>query len=204
MLSPKKKSTEKKSPAVFDAVVIGVSAGGIKALETLLPFLPHEYFMPVIIVKHLNPDSDDFLARYLDDKCRLKVKHAAEKEPIMPGTAYLAPPNYHLRIGSNRTFSLSSDNLVNYARPSIDVLFETAAEVYGSGLIGIILTGASSDGTKGIIKIKKAGGMTIVQDPCTAEAQVMPKSAISGGGIDFILSLEAIGRFLYRLSERIS
>lgn len=204
MLYPKRKFIEKKSPAVFDAVVIGSSAGGIKALKALLSCLPPQYFMPVIIVQHLTHYSDDFLERYLDDNCSLRVKQADEKEQIMPGTVYLAPPNYHLLIENDRTFSLSLDGHVNYARPSIDVLFETAAEVYKSGLIGIILTGASSDGTKGIMKIKKAGGMTIVQDPRTAEAQIMPKSAISAGNIDFILSLEAIGKFLCRLSDGVS
>lgn len=186
---------------MIDAVVIGVSAGGMKALGSLLPCLPAQYELPVIIVHHTRPDSDDFLAKYLDKKCSLRVKQAEEKEPVMPGVIYLAPPNYHLQIEMDRTFSLSVEERVNFARPAIDVLFETAAEVYGSKLVGVVLTGASTDGTMGLMKIKAAGGISVVQDPRTAEAEIMPKSAISAGEVDFILPLEAIGKFLSRLSD---
>jgi len=184
-----------------DAVVIGVSAGGMTALGILLPYFPVHYDLPVIIVQHSHPGSDDFLTQYLNDKCRLMVKQAEEKEPILPGTIYFAPPNYHLLIEMDRSFSLSVEEPVNFARPSIDVLFETAAEVYGSKLMGVILTGASADGARGLVKIKDAGGITVVQDPRTAEAGIMPKSAISAGEVDFILPLEAIGKFLARLSD---
>ncbi len=186
---------------MIDAVVIGVSAGGMTALGILLPCLPAQFILPVIVVQHSHPRSDDFLTRYLNDKCSLRVKQAEEKEPVMPGVIYFAPPNYHLLIEMDRTFSLSEEAHVNYARPAIDVLFETAAEVYGSKLVGVILTGASADGAKGLMKIKAAGGITVVQEPRTAEAEIMPKSAISAGDVDFILPLEAIGKFLVRLSD---
>ena len=186
---------------MMHAVVIGVSAGGMTALGILLPFLPAHYKLPVIIAQHAHPDSDDFLARYLNDKCSLTVKQAEEKEPVLPGIIYMAPPNYHLLIEMDHTFSLSVEEPVNFARPSIDVLFETAAEAYGSNLVGVILTGASADGAGGLMKIKAAGGITVVQDPRTAEAEIMPKSAISAGEVDFILPLEAIGKFLAKLSD---
>lgn len=186
---------------MIDAVVIGVSAGGMTALGILLPCLPAKYKLPVIIVQHSHPGSDDYLTRYLNDKCRLKVKQAEEKEPVLPGVIYFAPPNYHLLIEMDRTFSLSVEERVNFARPAIDVLFETAVDVYGSKLVGVILTGASADGAKGLMKIMAAGGIAVVQDPRTAEAEIMPRSAISAGDVDFILPLEAIGKFLAGLSD---
>ena len=186
---------------MIDAIVIGASAGGLTALEILLPCLPVHYDLPVIIVQHSHPGSDDFLTRYLNNKCKLIVKQADDKEPVLPGIVYFAPPNYHLLIEMDHSFSLSVEYPVNFARPSIDVLFETAAEAYGSKLMGIILTGASADGARGLMKIKSAGGITVVQDPRTAEAEIMPKSAISAGEVDFILPLEAIGKFLARLSD---
>jgi len=186
---------------MMDAVVIGVSAGGMKALGILLPCLPVHYKLPVIVVQHSHPGSDDFLTRYLNDRSLLTVKQAEEKEPVLPGCIYFAPPDYHLLIEMDRSFSLSVEEPVNFARPSIDVLFETSAEVYGPGLVGVILTGASADGARGLMKIKAAGGIAVVQDPRTAEAEIMPKSAISAGDVDFILPLEAIGKFLARLSD---
>ncbi len=119
----------------------------------------------------------------MNDKCSLRVKQAEEKEPVMPGVIYFAPPNYHLLIEMDRTFSLSVEARVNYARPAIDVLFETAAEVYGSKPVGVILTGASADGAKWLMKIKAAGGITVVKDPRTAEAEIMPESATSAGAL---------------------
>ena len=186
---------------MIDAVFIGASAGGLTALEILLPCLPVHYNLPVIIIQHSHPGSDDFLTRYLNNKCNLIVKQADDKEPVLPGVVYFAPPNYHLLIEMDHSFSLSVEEPVNFARPSIDVLFETAAEAYGSKLMGVILTGASADGARGLMKIKSAGGIAVVQYPRTAEAQIMPKSAISACEVDFILPLEAIGKFLARLSD---
>ncbi len=185
----------------YEAIVLGISAGGMEALTHIIPRLPADFALPVVIVQHMHSASDDFLAHYLDEKSFLKVKQADEKEEILPGVAYFAPPNYHLMVEDDRRFSLSIDAPVNYARPSIDVLFETAADVYGTKLVGVILTGANSDGSHGLSKIKESGGLTVVQDPETAEMDVMPKAAIAAADVDYILPLKEIGPFLKRLKK---
>jgi two-component system chemotaxis response regulator CheB len=180
----------------YGAVVIGASAGGVEALCTLLPVLHLSLPMSIIVVQHMSTRSDHYLTQYLDRICQLSVKEADEKEIISPGFIYLAPPNYHLLIEMDRTFSFTVDERVSFSRPSIDVLFETAAEAYGKSLIGIILTGANSDGSRGIHKIKQYGGLTVVQDPLNAEIDKMPKAAIQSTEVDYILSLDKIGEFL--------
>jgi two-component system chemotaxis response regulator CheB len=186
----------------FEAVVIGSSAGGLKALVTVLSALPPNFPLPIIIVQHLHPHSDDYLAHLLATKTGLKVKQADEKEPIINSTVYLAPPNYHLLVEQDKTFSLSIEGPVNFARPSVDVLFESAVDAYRHRLIGIILTGANHDGNNGVKKIKKIGGYVIVQTPETAEADAMPKAAIAATSVDEILPLEQIGPFLLQLVNR--
>lgn len=185
----------------YDAVVIGVSAGGMRALRTLLSPLPDYFPVPIVIVQHRMASSDGYLVTYLDNRCSLHVREAAEKERLMPKTVYIAPADYHLLIEKNKTMSLSIDGLVHYARPSIDVLFETAAAAFGKALIGVILTGANSDGSDGIRAIKSAGGLTIAEDPEAAEVSVMPLAAIGTGAVDFILPLEDIPRFLMDILE---
>jgi len=180
----------------YEAVVIGVSAGGMKALEILFSRLKRNCNLAFIVVQHVSPGSDDYFARYLNNNSKLTVKQADEKEIIQKGHVYIAPPDYHLLIEEDRTFSLTVDKKVNYARPSIDLLFETAAFAYGSSLIGIILTGANKDGSQGLKKIKKAGGLTIVQDPKTAEASMMPQEAINAVKVEHILFIEEIAIFL--------
>ncbi len=183
----------------YEAIVIGVSAGGMKALNTILRRLPSDFALSIIIVQHVHPDSDAFTVKFLNDRCSLTVKQADEKELILPGVIYIAPPNYHLLVEEDKTFSLSTDKHIYYARPSIDVLFETAADVFNEKLIGIILTGANEDGSQGLRKIKESGGLTIVQDPDTAEVDTMPKAAIASTKIDYILPLEKIGHFICTL-----
>lgn len=185
----------------FNAVVVGVSAGGFQALHTLLPMLPRAFPAPVIVVQHRMAGEDDYFVESLNSKSLVTVKEAEEKEKIRPGTAYIAPGGYHLLVEKDHTFSLSVDEPVCYARPSIDVLFETAARVYGSHLVGIILTGANSDGSNGIKAIKQGNGLTIAQDPETAEVNLMPLSAIATHCVDFILPLEDIPSFLTNLVE---
>ena len=180
----------------YQVVVIGVSAGGMGALCTILPELPRDFPLSVIVVQHTHPTSDDFLARYLDEQCHVQVREANEKETVLPGIVYLAPANYHLLVEADKTLSLSTELPVNYARPSIDVLFETAADAYGEKAVGVILTGANHDGSRGLLTIKKAGGLAVVQDPETAEAGAMPQSAIETAAPDHILPLEKIGPFL--------
>ena len=183
----------------FDCIVIGVSAGGMKALPMVLSPLPPGFPVPVVVVQHISPDGDNaFFVQHLNQRLSVKVKEAAEKEEIVPGHVYMAPPNYHLLIENDRTFSLSIDEKVNYSRPSIDVLFESAADAYGPGLAGVILTGASSDGANGLKKIKQNGGVAIVQDPESAEARIMPQAAIEACEVDFVLPLEEIGKVLVK------
>ena len=186
---------------MHEAVVIGVSSGGLTALSKLLPRLQKDFKLAVIIVQHLHPHSDDFIIRNLDEKCCLKVKQAEEKEKIVGGTIYIAPPNYHLLIELDKTFSLDISARVCFSRPSVDVMFETAAEAYKEKLIGIVLTGANDDGSAGLRKIKSLGGLTIVQDPLTAEVDIMPKSAFNSTQIDYVLNLEKIGDLLNRISH---
>ena len=176
----------------YKAIVIGASAGGMKALTLLLSSLPEGFPLPILIVQHQHPNQDDFYIHYYSEQCKLKVKEAEGKEFVKSGVVYFAPPNYHLLIEEDRSILLSIDEKVNYSRPSIDVLFESASDVYRSELIGIILTGANNDGSKGVSRIESNGGLTIAQDPATAEYPVMPQSAINTVGVDYILPLEKI------------
>lgn len=184
-----------------EAVVMGVSAGGLEALKRILPELPKDFNMPMFIVYHIHKTSDDFMVRHLNETSRLWVKQAEDKELIKPAVVYMAPPDYHLLIEWDRSIALSTSERVNYTRPSIDVLFETAADVYGEKLIGIILTGANRDGSQGTRKIKRTGGFVIVQDPKTAEMDTMPKAAIEAAEPDLILSLEEIAEFLCQFTK---
>jgi two-component system chemotaxis response regulator CheB len=184
----------------FKAIAIGASAGGFNALKTILTQLKEDLAATVVIVQHTGPTSGDYMARHLDSVSKLKVKEAEEKEKLKPGTAYIAPPNYHLLVESDETLSLSIDGRVNYSRPSIDVFFDSAADVFGDTLIGIVLTGASSDGSAGLKKIKNAGGLTVVQEPKSAEVATMPEAAIRAvGKPDYILPLDDIAKLLNRI-----
>lgn len=184
---------------VFKAVVIGSSAGGVRALSMVLSTLPADFRLPIIIVQHLHPHSGDGLVDVLNHKTPLTVQQAEEKTFIEAGKVYLAPPNYHLLLELDGSLALSITEKVNYARPSIDVLFETAAELYDKALIGIILTGANHDGAAGMAAIKRAGGYTIVQDPETAEASSMPLAACEATQVDALLPLTDIGPYLLQL-----
>jgi two-component system chemotaxis response regulator CheB len=187
----------------YEAVVIGVSAGGLSALSFILETLPADFHLPIIVVQHRSRDERTLLEEILQTKCNIIIKQADEKEQIKGGTVYLAPPDYHLLIESDHTFSLAYDAPVHYSRPSIDVLFETAASVFQDKLIAIILTGASSDGAEGIKMIKEYGGLTIAQDPKTAAFPFMPQAAINREGIQLILGLHEIKDFLLHLRSNI-
>jgi len=186
----------------YEAIVVGVSAGGLVALAEVLPKLDKDMTLPVMIVQHQSHDSDDFLVRYFDDLCRHSVKEVEDKMPVESGTIYFAPANYHLLVEPDKTFSLSTEARVNYSRPSIDVLFESAADTYMDRLVGIILTGANSDGTNGAARIKELGGLIIAQDPETAEADAMPMSVVKHVQVDHILALNRIGDFINRLNQK--
>nr|WP_300002247.1 chemotaxis protein CheB [Tissierella sp.] len=183
----------------YKAVVVGASAGGMQALRDLLIKLPKNFAAPIMIVQHLSPESDGYMAKYLNEQSSMEVKEADDKEEILFGRVYIAPPNYHLLVEKDQTLSFTVGNKVNYARPSIDVLFETAADLYQETLIGIILTGANSDGSKGLKVIKDKGGITIVQDPDTALIDSMPKAAINATSVDYVLSVDQISDKLIEL-----
>ena len=184
----------------YRAIVIGASAGGINAIKYLFSALPADFSIPVIMVLHIGARSDNLWISFLNTYSKLKFKEADEKEKIENGHVYVAPANYHLLVERSETLSLSIDEKVNFARPSIDVLFESAAIAYGETLIGVLLTGANHDGAAGMKKIKQCGGLTIVQDPTTAEARCMPESAIESSVPDHILSLEGIADRLIDIS----
>lgn len=180
----------------YQVIVIGASAGGTAVFRQLLPMFPAHYPIPVVVAQHLHPMQENTLVQHFDALCSLKVKEADEKEVIEPGHVYFAPPNYHLLIESDRTFSLSIDAKVNYSRPSIDVLFESAVDVYAPGLIGVVLTGANNDGAHGLQLIHENGGLAIVQDPATAEVPYMPQAALTATQTHYVLSLRDIGHLL--------
>lgn len=185
----------------YEAVVMGVSAGGLAALTAILPGLAKKMTQPVIIVQHLSPNSDDFLAIHFDKRCTLRVKEAEDKMPIENRTIYFAPANYHLLVEQDKSFALSTEERVQYSRPAIDVLFETAAEVYQDRLMGIILTGANNDGTQGMKQISAMKGFTIAQSPETSDADAMPQSAIDAG-VDAILNLDEIAPFINQMMSK--
>ena len=186
----------------YKAIVIGVSSGGMNAMKILFYSLPVGFSIPIVMVQHISPRSDNKWIALLNDKSNLTIKEADEKEKIESGNVYIAPPNYHLLIERDKTFSLTIDERVNFARPSIDVLFESAAEAYNNKLIGVILTGSNNDGTKGIKRIKECGGLAIIQNPETAESAYMPASAIAAIKPDYILSLEYITDLLIKIDKQ--
>lgn len=186
----------------FEALVVGASAGGLRPIRELLLALPPHFPLAVIVVQHMAERSDDGWVLHLDHLAGFRVKEAEEKEPILPGTAYLAPGNYHLLIEADRTFSLSMDERVNFARPSIDVLFESAADVYGKTLIGVVLSGGNADGAQGLKRIKELGGLTIVQDPATADVPSMPVAAMAASQPDHVIPPSGILTLLMNLSKQ--
>ncbi|EHC08363.1 chemotaxis protein CheB [Fischerella thermalis CCMEE 5282] len=189
----------------YQIIVIGTSLGGLEALQVILLGLPKTFPVPIAVVQHRHKDSDDTLRVLLQSYTNLVVKEAEDKEEILPGWVYLAPADYHLLIESkDKTvsqpyFSLSTDVPVTYARPSIDVLFETAADAYNQKVIGILLTGANQDGVQGLAKIKARGGMSIVEEPESAFCSIMPAAAIAFGVADQVLPLVDIASFLVKI-----
>jgi len=182
-----------------EAVVIGASAGGVQALSALSAALPADLRVPCFVVIHLPRESPSLLPEIFSAHCKRPVGEAQDKEPVQAGTVYIAPPDYHLLLDRGPTLALSTDELVHYSRPSIDVLFESAADVYGKGLLGIILTGWNQDGADGLQAVHRAGGLTIVQNPDTAEAPVMPQAALARTAVYYILNLEEIAALLAAL-----
>lgn len=185
----------------IDAVVIGASAGGVGALLKLLPGLPAGYARAVVALLHLPENRQSQLAEVFRQRMALPVREAADKEPLSSGTLYFAGSGYHLSVESDRSFSLSCEAPLHFARPAIDFLMESAADAYGPALLGILLTGANQDGAAGLAAIGRAGGLTVVQDPDEAEVATMPREAIRLRAPDLILSLDDIHTLLLMLEN---
>lgn len=182
-----------------EIVIIGASLGGLDALKVLLGALSMSFHLPIVVVQHRSKDSDGTLTAILQRACVLPVSEANDKEPIVPGRLYLAPADYHLLV-ERGWFALCTSAPVHYARPSIDALFESAAEAYGASVVGIILTGTTEDGAAGAARVMARGGTMVAQDPATAEAPTMPAAAIAAANIKYILSLQEIALLLKRLA----
>ncbi|WP_080056681.1 chemotaxis protein CheB [Spirosoma aerolatum] len=182
------------------AVVIGGSTGSIDVLLQVLPALSTPLTYVFIIVLHRRNTADSTLAHLLSLKTIIPVREVEDKEPIKPGIIYLAPADYHVLIERDRTFALDDSEKVNYSRPSIDVTFESAADVFGPSLIGVLLSGANADGTAGLKAIKRKGGLLVTQLPETAQAAMMPQQAILNTQVDYILDIEGISSLLNNLN----
>ena|SRR5438132_1657045 len=183
----------------FEIIVMGTSLGGFHALKTVLGELSAEFPLPIVIVQHRSFEDSEAFSPLLASYVQLPVVEVEDKQEIQPGQIFVAPANYHLLIDGSH-LALSTDGPVLHARPSIDVLFESAAECLGQGVLGILLTGMSRDGTSGLKRIREYGGFTVVQDPVTAQGRIMPEAAIESAVADKILPLEKIGSFLVDLS----
>jgi two-component system, chemotaxis family, protein-glutamate methylesterase/glutaminase len=183
----------------YELIVIGCSMGGMAALEAIFSVLPESFGVPIIVAQHRYRTSGEALPAFLRRHSSLEVVDATDKQWVKPGNVYLAPANYHLLVDRGGELSLSVDDVVSYSRPSIDVLFESAANAYTSATVGVVLTGANADGAQGAKRIKERGGFVVVQDPATAESAEMPKAAIAKARVDRILPLNRIGPFLVEL-----
>jgi two-component system chemotaxis response regulator CheB len=182
----------------YEIVVVGTSWGGLAALRTLLGALPRGFALPVAVVQHRHKDSDRLLATLLQERTPLTVCEVEDKQPILPGFLFIAPADYHLLVERGH-FSLSTDAPVRYSRPSIDVAFTSAADSYGVGAAGVVLTGANADGAEGLATIAKRGGLAIVQSPETAESPTMPRAAIEAVPAARVLPIAAIADLLATL-----
>lgn len=187
--------------AGYDAIVVGGSSGGIDALLYMLPALPATLRAAVLVVMHLPRDRPSLLAEIFRHRCGLPLKEAHDKDAIAPGTVYFAPPDYHLLVDAGPRLALSVDAPVHFSRPSIDVLFESAADQYGERLLGILLSGANEDGARGLQAIAAAGGLVVVQDPASASMPAMPQAALARVAVPHVLPPAGIADLLAHLHE---
>ena len=183
----------------YDLIAVGASAGGLVALTELLRPLPIT-FPGIVVVQHLDPSHKSHLAPLLEKRTGKQVKQATHGEPILPGFVYIAPPDEHLLVGPGK-IQLAHSQLVHFSRPSIDLLFESVAGMYGSRSIGVVLSGSNRDGAVGIRTIKEAGGTTVAQDPSSAEFRIMPQAALATGCIDFVVPISGLADVLVALCE---
>ncbi|MCE6987840.1 chemotaxis protein CheB [Dyadobacter sp. CY323] len=182
-----------------EMLLIGGSAGSLEVLFKLLPMLDADLPFPLVIVLHRRSSGDSSLSDLLSTKTLIPTREVEDKDPIAATNLYLAPADYHLLIEKKQFFSLDDSEKINFSRPSIDVTFESASEIYKSGVVAILLSGANEDGTKGLLSIKKAGGRTAAQDPQTAQMQFMPHYAITHHAVDLILNIQQMAEFINQL-----
>jgi len=183
------------------AVAIGGSAGGVEVLSLLLSALPPTCPLAFFVVLHIPRERPSLLPEIFGSKCALPVREAEDKEPVLGGTVYFPPPDYHLLIDAGPACALSGDAPVHFSRPSIDVLFESAADIYGPALLGLILTGASQDGAAGLAAVGRAGGHTVVQDPDCAAVRILPECALRAGPVERVLGLEQLRQLFASLGN---
>ena len=184
-----------------EALIIGGSAGSLDVLLKVLPGLDAHLPFPIIMVLHRKPGKDNLLTDLLAHKTKLLVKELEEKEKMKPATVYITPPNYHLLIEKDKTFSLDASEKVNFSRPSIDVTFESAAEVFQDQLVCLLLSGSNNDGTYGLQKVKENGGRTLIQDPASAVVPHMPEYALKNAIIDKVLNIEEMAAYINQLKN---
>jgi two-component system, chemotaxis family, protein-glutamate methylesterase/glutaminase len=186
--------------STVELVAIGASWGGLRAVEIVLGALPQDFAAPVVIAQHRQVDSSDgMLVRLLDARCALTVCEAEDKQALHPGLVLVAPPDYHLLVEAG-SVALSVDAPLNFSRPSIDILFSSAADAYAERVAGVVLTGSNGDGAHGLARIAGRGGIAIVQDPGTAERREMPDAALSATPTARVLALEQIGPGLAQIA----
>jgi len=195
-------STPADSLPRIDAIVIGTSAGGVEALSRILPSIPATLAAAILIVIHVPRERPSLLGEIFRAKCKLHVDEAVDKAEIKPGTIYFAPPDYHMLVDRGPQIALSVDEVVQFSRPSIDVLFESAADIYGARLLGVLLTGGNEDGAAGMAYIAQCGGSTILQDPAEAIAAAMPEGALKVMKPTHILRLDDIRNLLIALATK--
>lgn len=188
----------------IDAVAIGASAGGVEALCRLLPALPASARAAVFVVLHLPRDRPSLLASIFQARCALPVLEAQDKEPVAPGTVYVAPPDYHLLVDEGPRIALSTDVPVNFSRPAIDVLFESAADLYRERLLAVVLTGANHDGAAGLAAVQQRGGVAVVQDPESAQVALMPAAALQRNPTSRVMSIGEICDLLATLGGKVA
>lgn len=185
-------------PICYEIVVVGTSWGGLRALKSLVGALPRDFGIPIVIIQHRHRDSENLLAGLLQESTELRVCEVEDKQPIEPGHVFVAPPDYHLLV-ERGSLALSTEAPVRYSRPSIDVTFHSAADVYGARTVGVVLTGANADGSQGLAHIVERGGLAFVQDPTDAASPTMPKSAVKAVPSAKVLPIEGIAAALAAL-----
>ncbi|MEN2394217.1 chemotaxis protein CheB [Pseudomonas halotolerans] len=188
-----------RSRAPIEAIVVGASAGGVEALLKVFGQLRKGFRVPILVVLHLPDERDSQMASVFNHRLAVPVQEAQDKQDIQPGTLYVATPGYHLSVEADRSLSLSLEEPVHHSRPSIDVLFESAADVFGPNLLAVVLTGANNDGARGLAKVRELGGITVIQDPDEAQVSTMPEAALALQEPDHLLTLQGIGQLLAAL-----